>query len=129
MLREVPPDWREIEDRVMDLETGALERGLDLAAAWRRASGVAMHGQDALEQLARLAGVSRSRLEKRGSDRSSTIRRISTSSKPRRTRSTRCTGVSDDRAPELLDLAVEAQARIRRFAIEERLEHGLPPIE
>ena len=58
MLREVPPDWRDVENRVVDLETSALDRGLDLAAAWRRATSVAMHGQDALEQLARLAGVS-----------------------------------------------------------------------
>src|SRR5216684_2917532 len=57
MLREVPPDWREVENRVADLELTARERGLDLAAAWRRATGVAMHGQDALEQLTRLAGV------------------------------------------------------------------------
>src|SRR5438477_351692 len=34
-----------------------------------------------------------------------------------------------DRLPELLDLAAEAQVRIRRFAIEERLERGLPPVE
>src|SRR5207244_3093491 len=34
-----------------------------------------------------------------------------------------------DRLPDLFDLAVEAQQRIRRFAIEERLEHGLPPVE
>src|SRR6266571_29600 len=57
MLREVPADWRELENRVADLEPSARERGLDLAAAWRRASGVAMHGQDAIEQLTRLAGV------------------------------------------------------------------------
>src|SRR5438874_3368622 len=57
MLREIPEDWREVENRVVDLEESAREHGLDLAAAWRRASGVAMHGQDALEQLARLAGV------------------------------------------------------------------------
>ena len=57
MLREVPPDWREVENRVVDLEEGARERGLDLAAAWRRATGVAMYGQDPLEQLARLAGA------------------------------------------------------------------------
>ena len=57
MLREVPPDWRDVENRVADLEVTARERGLDLAAAWRRATGVAMAGQDALEQLARLAGV------------------------------------------------------------------------
>src|SRR5438105_5953487 len=57
MLREVPADWRDVENRVVDLEASARERGLDLAAAWRRATGVAMPGQDALEQLARLAGV------------------------------------------------------------------------
>src|SRR5438105_13159595 len=57
MLREVPPDWREVENRVVDLEDGARERGLDLAAAWRRATSVAMYGQDPLEQLARLAGA------------------------------------------------------------------------
>src|SRR4051812_8931613 len=57
MLRELPPDWSDIENRVLDIEDGARERGLDLAAAWRRAVGVAMQGEDALEQLARLAGV------------------------------------------------------------------------
>src|SRR5207244_12044170 len=57
MMREVPADWREVENHVADLELSARERGLDLAAAWRRATGVAMHGQDALEQLTRLAGV------------------------------------------------------------------------
>src|SRR3979490_208837 len=57
MLREIPADWREVENRVADLEMTARERGLDRAAAWRRATGVAMHGQDALEQLTRLAGV------------------------------------------------------------------------
>src|SRR6516164_5170746 len=58
MLREVPDDWRDVENRVVDLEASARDRGLDLAAAWRRATSVAMPGQDALEQLARLAGVS-----------------------------------------------------------------------
>src|SRR5262249_12429672 len=57
MLREIPEDWRDIENRVLDMEEGARERGLDLAGAWRRATGVAMQGQDALEQLARLAGM------------------------------------------------------------------------
>src|SRR5438128_12674545 len=33
MLREVPPDWREVENRVVDLEVAARERGLDIAAA------------------------------------------------------------------------------------------------
>src|SRR5690348_8564708 len=57
MLREVPEDWRDVENRVVDLEASARDRGLDLAAAWRRATSVAMPKQDALEQLARLAGV------------------------------------------------------------------------
>ena len=35
----------------------------------------------------------------------------------------------DDRQPDLIDLTADAQSRIRRFAIEERLEHGLPPVE
>src|SRR5438128_1611228 len=34
-----------------------------------------------------------------------------------------------DRLPELFDLEADAQQRIRRFAIEERLERGLPPVE
>ena len=59
MLREVPPDWREIEDRVLDLEESARARSVDLAAAWRRATSVAVDAQDVLEQLARLAGVPR----------------------------------------------------------------------
>jgi hypothetical protein len=125
MLREVPPDWRDVENRVVDLEETARDRGLDLAAAWRRATGVAMHGQDALEQLARLAGVPRSSSRQRSifddpddldaleddADLDSLLERLV------------------DRAPDLFDLGVEAQQRIRRFAIEEKLEHGLPPVE
>ncbi len=34
-----------------------------------------------------------------------------------------------DRLPDLVDLTDDAQRRVRRFAIEERLEHGLPPVE
>jgi hypothetical protein len=127
MLREVPDDWREVENRVVDLEESARERGLDLAAAWRRASGVAMHGQDALEQLARLAGV-----------------QYGSSQRPARSIFDDPEDLDEieaddalntvferlvDRLPELFDLAVDAQARIRRFAIEERLERGLPPVE
>src|SRR5919201_2663797 len=48
MLREVPPDWHELENRVLDLEDSARRRGMDLAAAWRRAASVALPGQDAL---------------------------------------------------------------------------------
>src|SRR4051812_8158594 len=128
MLREVPPDWREVENRIMDLEASALDRGLDLAAAWRRATSVAMHGQDALEQLARLAGVSRSsvgRAERSIFDDPEDLDELEAEEDSLDALYERL----GDRAPELLDLAFEAQTRIRRFAIEERLEHGLPPIE
>jgi hypothetical protein len=128
MLREVPDDWRDVENRVIDLETSARDRGLDLAAAWRRATGVAMQGQDALEQLARLAGVSH------GSSSQRTARSIFDD--PEDLDALEAEDDLDailermsDRLPDLLDLAVDAQARIRRFAIEERLEHGLPPVE
>jgi hypothetical protein len=127
MLREVPADWRDLESRVVDLEEAARERGLDLAAAWRRASSVAMHGQDPLEQLARLAGAPTASAAQRQrsifddpedldaledlDDPDLVLERMS------------------DRDPDLLDLTLEAQSRLRRFAIEERLEHGLPPVE
>lgn len=128
MLREMPDDWRDVENRVADLELSAQERGLDLAAAWRRATSVAMAGQDALEQLARLAGVTH------GSSAQRNARSIFDD--PDDLDALEAEDDIDqilermiERPPELLDLAVDAQARIRRFAIEERLEHGLPPVE
>src|SRR5260370_37371140 len=126
MLREVPADWREVENRVADLELSARERGLDLAAAWRRATGVAMHGQDALEQLARLAGMPNSSAGRRqrsifdDPDDLDALEDDSPDSLYERL---------GDREPDLFDLTSEAQQRVRRFAIEERLEHGLPPVE
>jgi hypothetical protein len=126
MLREVPPDWRDVENRVADLEQSARERGFDLAAAWRRATGVAMHGLDAFEQLARLAGVTNSTAQ----------RQRSIFDDPEDLDSYDDEVVLDafhdrltDRKPDLMDLAVDAQSRVRRFAIEERLEHGLPAVE
>jgi hypothetical protein len=126
MLREVPADWREVENRVADLELGARERGLDLAAAWRRASGVAMHGQDAIEQLTRLAGVRSPAAQ----------RRRSIFDDPEDLDELEDDDTLDllhdrlaDREPDLIDLDPDAQQRIRRFAIEERLERGLPPVE
>ena len=126
MLREVPADWRDLENRVVDLEMSARERGLDLAAAWRRASGVAMHGQDALEQLTRLAGVRST----------SAQRQRSIFDDPEDLDELEDDDALDafherlvDREPDLIDLDAEAQQRIRRFAIEERLERGLPPVE
>jgi hypothetical protein len=129
MLREIPADWREIENRVVDLEASALERGLDLAAVWRRATSVAMHGQDPLEQLARLAGVSRAgassaRAERSIFDDPEDLDELE-ADEGYDTQYERL----GDRLPELFDLALDAQSRLRRFAIEERLEHGLPPVE
>src|ERR671930_2516201 len=117
ILREVPPDWRDVENRVVDLEESARDRGVDLAAAWRRATGVAMHGQDALEQLARLAGgpnpgAQGQRLIFDDPDDLDALEDEAF-----------LDGYLDrltDRSPDLFDLGAEAQARIRRFAIEER---------
>jgi hypothetical protein len=128
MLREMPDDWRDVENRVVDLEATAHDRGLDLAAAWRRATSVAMAGQDALEQLARLAGVTH------GSSSQRTARSIfddpdDLDELEAEDDINQILERMSERPPELLDLAVDAQTRIRRFAIEERLEHGLPPVE
>jgi hypothetical protein len=126
ILREMPLDWRDVENRVVDLESSARDRGVDLAAAWRRATSVAMHGQDVLEQLARLAGV----------PNSSPQRQRSIFDDPEDLDALEAEDAVDalhgrlvDRLPELFDLAADAQQRIRRFAIEERLERGLPPVE
>jgi hypothetical protein len=127
MLREVPADWRDVENRVVDLEASALDRGLDLAAAWRRATGVAMHGQDALEQLARLAGVRQNSLSSRPRsifDDPDDLDALEAEDSLEALYERLADGL-----PDLFDLADEAQSRIRRFAVEERLEHGLPPVE
>jgi hypothetical protein len=126
MLREVPPDWREIENHVADIEESARERGLDLAAAWRRASSVAMPGQDVLEQLARLAGMPNVHRQRQRSifDDPEDLDALEDEHEPEWYQD-RLT----DREPDLIDLTAEAQSRIRRFAIEERLEHGLPAVE
>jgi hypothetical protein len=126
MLREVPADWREVENRVADLELGARERGLDLAAAWRRASGVAMHGQDAIEQLTRLAGVRSPAAQRRRSifDDPEDLDELEDDDTLELFHDRLA-----DREPDLMDLDADAQQRIRRFAIEERLERGLPPVE
>jgi hypothetical protein len=126
MLREVPPDWREIENHVAEIEESARERGVDLAAAWRRASSVAMHGQDVLEQLARLAGMPNVHRHRQRSifDDPEDLDELEDEHEAESFHE-RLT----DRDPDLSDLTPEAQSRIRRFAIEERLEHGLPPVE
>lgn len=126
MLREMPADWREVENHVAYLEETARERGLDLAAAWRRASGVAMHGQDPLEQLTRLAGVRNQRAQRQRSifDDPEDLDALE-DEEPLDVFHDRLA----DREPDLLDLDADAQQRIRRYAIEERLERGLPPVE
>jgi hypothetical protein len=128
MLREVPPDWREVENRVLDLEESARERGLDLSAAWKRAMSVAVPPADALEQLARLAGISTSAArskERSIFDDPEDLDALEDDDAVDLSQHTRLS----DRDPDLVDLTSEAQARIRRFAIEERLEHGLAPVE
>ena len=126
MLREVPSDWRAIENRVADLEQTARSRGFDLAAAWRRASNVAMHGQDPLEQLARLAGAANTAASQQRSifddpdDLDSYDDELVLDG---------LLGRLTDREPDLVDLTDDAQHRLRRFAIEERLERGLPAVE
>src|SRR5258708_8729555 len=122
MLREGPPDWREVENRVADLEMTARERGLDLAAAWRRATGVAMHGQDALEQVTRLAGVRNPAAQRQRSifDAPDDLDALDDEDFGEDAFHARLA----DREPDLIDLEADAQQRIRRFAIEERLERG-----
>jgi hypothetical protein len=126
ILREVPSDWRDIESRVLDLEQTARERGTDLAAAWRRATGVAMPGQAALEQLARLAGVRESAARRQRSifDDPEDLDELENEDLESLQHARLV-----DRLPDLLDLSTDAQQRIRRFAIEERLERGLPAVE
>ncbi len=124
MLKQVPGDWRDVEDRVLELEAAAQQRGSSLAAAWRRAGDVAMRSDDPLEQLARLAGVPR--------HRGSPQRSIFDDPEDLGELDLDDLGASEpltDRLPDLVDLSLEAQERLRRFAIEERLEHGLPPAE
>jgi hypothetical protein len=85
-----------------------------------------MAGQDALEQLARLAGVPQSSAQRQRSifDDPDDLDALEDEDSP--------DAFVDrlvDRQPELLDLTGDAQQRIRRFAIEERLEHGLAAVE
>ncbi len=125
MLKQVPPDWRDVEDRVLEMEAAAQTRGSSLAAAWRRAGDVAMRGDDPLEQLARLAGVPRHRS---GGQRSIFDDPEDLSEMEAEDDLLAAEPLAD-RLPDLVDLSSDAQAKIRRFAIEERLEHGLPPAE
>jgi hypothetical protein len=125
ILREVPAGWREVENRVVDLAEAARQRGLDLAAAWQRAVSVAISAEDPLEQLARLVGARGGTSQPRRSifDDPEDFDALEYEAEESRR------GALADRPPDLLDLEVEAQDKIRRFAVEERLERGLAPIE
>jgi hypothetical protein len=129
ILKQMPPDWREIENRTLELEDSARLRGLDLAAAWRRATGVAMRGEDALEQLARLAGVrptpAQHRSERSIFDDPDDLDELENEADYEIDLRERL----EDYPPDLIDLTDSSQRRIRRYAIEERLEHGLPAVE
>jgi hypothetical protein len=129
ILKQMPPDWREVESRTLELEESARLRGLDLAAAWRRATSVAMRGEDALEQLARLAGVPAARSgrtpQRSMFDDPEDLDELQDDADYELDLRARL----EDHAPDLVDLTDASQRRIRRFAIEERLEHGLPAVE
>lgn len=124
VLREIPPDWRDVEDRVVDLDETARRRSVDLAAAWRRATAVAILTEDPLEQLARLAGMpAGGRTARSIFDDPEDLDELDEDDDHSRF------AQLADRLPLLVDLAAPSQERLRRFAIEERLERGLPPIE
>lgn len=125
MLHRVPADWREVEDHVVDLEDAARQVGVDLASAWQRIQGVAVEGEDPLEQLARLAGspVSLRRPNRSIYDDPDDLDLLDDDAGEERHERLL------DRLPDLVDLEGPARQRIRRYAIEETLEHGLAPIE
>lgn len=125
VLRQVPPGWREVEDRVADLESAAWSRGVDLAAAWQRAQGVAILADDPFEQLSRLAGTASNTGPSQRSIFDDPEDLDLLDPEPDESRHP----LMVDRLPDILDLASPAQQKIRRFIIEERLEHGLPPSE
>jgi hypothetical protein len=85
-----------------------------------------MPGQDALEQLARLAGI---RGSVAGPERSIFDDPEDLDALEDEDFEADLLVPMRDQLPDLVDLTAEAQQRIRRFAIEERLERGLPPAE
>jgi hypothetical protein len=123
VMHELPSDWRDIDERVVELDHVAHSRGVDLAALWRRAGQVTVQVSDPLEQLERLAGSAGVRIQAPRSifdDPEDLDEEIDESAlyQP-----------MSGALPDIVDLAVDAQARIRQYAIEERLERGLAPIE
>jgi hypothetical protein len=96
-----------------------------LAAAWRRAASVAISAEDPLEQLARLVGArvgTDQPLRSLFDDPDDLDALEQEAEEPRG-------AALADRPPDLVDLEVAAQEKIRRYAVEERLERGLAPIE
>jgi hypothetical protein len=129
MHRQVPPGWRDVEDRVIVLEEAARTRGVDLAGTWQGATDATLETTDPLGYLARLAGVPAD-VERR-TQRSIFDDPDDLDSLEERELDEQDEGRQPlaDREPNLMDLETEAQSQIRRFAIEERLEGGLPPYE
>jgi len=129
LLRQMPPDWRQVEDTVLDLAEDARRRGVDLAAAWRRAGEVATEqpDEDPLDALARLAGIEVGRRPVRSifddpDDLDEEADALGADAPDPRA------PLPPDRPPSLHDLSPTAQEAIQRFVIEERLERGLAPV-
>lgn len=121
----VPPGWRQVEDQVAEMEEAARQRAIDLAVAWRWAAATADDEEDPLDALARLAGAWAARKAPR-----------SIFDDPEDLDDHDLVGEADfvsafppDRPLRLHDLHPDAQERLRLFAVEERLERGLPPVE
>lgn len=130
MHRQVPPGWHDVQDRVVILEEAARTRGVDLAGSWLGATDAALGTTDPLGYLARLAGLPAD-VERRAQrsifddpDDLDNLDNLAESDLDDEARLPLL-----DREPDLVDIEAHAQSQIRRFAIEERLEGGLPPFE
>ncbi len=129
LLRRVPPEWRQFEDEVLDLTEAAHQRGLDLAATWRRVQEIAKDqpDEDPMDALARLAGAEINRRPVRSifDDPED----LDSYDDEEDNESRAYAPFAPGHVPSLYDLAPPSQERIRLYIIEERLEHGLPPAE
>jgi hypothetical protein len=127
LLRRIPPDWRLAEDAVLDLADAARERGVDLAAVWRRAEAIATEQpeEDPMDALARLAGVEVQRRPARSMfDDPEDLDAYDDGDEDLDLLAPFPPG----RLPGLRDLSVRAQEAIRLYVVEDRLERGLAPV-
>ncbi len=127
LLRRVPPDWRVVEDEVLDLAEMARRQGVDLAAAWRRTQEVAaaQPEDDPTDALARLAGVE----VVSHSTRSIFDDPENLDDYQDPVYLDRLAPFGPGRQPALHELTPNAQEAIRLYVVEERLEYGLAPAE